>query len=277
MVKPVIPGLLLAACLQAPPPIMSYERYAQVRHSRPYILEIRQGESRFVFFGIGHTSDPQDRQIAILDEEWSRLRPEEAFHESGTPPSAQSFEDAVRKSGEPGYVRHRAEQERLLWSSLDPSREAEVKHLRVQFTAEQLRLFYTLRKAGEARRQGIALESMEPLLPMALARLDAVEDLKGSPSTLKEFERAMARLLPGKDWRDTDERWTWPGRRDSWLNDVATASSRFRDEHMVRRIGELMGSGRRIIAVMGASHVVMQEPALRALLPRAEFWVRQPQ
>ncbi|HUF10729.1 MAG TPA: TraB/GumN family protein [Rhodothermales bacterium] len=42
--------------------------------------------------------------------------------------------------------------------------------------------------------------------------------------------------------------------------------NRVRDEYMVAAIRSFVARGERVFAVVGASHVVMQEPALREFL-----------
>ena len=52
----------------------------------------------------------------------------------------------------------------------------------------------------------------------------------------------------------------------SYLNEVSRVSNRFRDEYMVNLLVNELKQGKRVFAVVGGSHVVMQERALRAIL-----------
>jgi pheromone shutdown protein TraB len=50
------------------------------------------------------------------------------------------------------------------------------------------------------------------------------------------------------------------------LVEVGNVSRQVRGEHMVRTLVELVNKGERVFAVVGASHVIRQEPVLRQLL-----------
>jgi hypothetical protein len=67
-------------------------------------------------------------------------------------------------------------------------------------------------------------------------------------------------------WRKATTRWFSPVGSLGWTNDVAAAVSRLRDKHMVSLLTREVLAGERVFAVVGFSHVVMQEPALRANL-----------
>jgi hypothetical protein len=68
------------------------------------------------------------------------------------------------------------------------------------------------------------------------------------------------------DWRTLPGSVTWPGSSEIFLTEVSTTVNRFRDGHMISALATLLRRGERVFAVVGASHVVMQEPALRSLL-----------
>lgn len=57
----------------------------------------------------------------------------------------------------------------------------------------------------------------------------------------------------------------WDGNRQTVLNEVARASSNFRDRFIVERIAVGLEKYDRLFVVYGASHALRQEPALRAL------------
>lgn len=50
------------------------------------------------------------------------------------------------------------------------------------------------------------------------------------------------------------------------LVEVGNVSRQVRGQHMVRTLVELVNRGERVFAVVGASHVILQEPVLRKLL-----------
>jgi hypothetical protein len=62
--------------------------------------------------------------------------------------------------------------------------------------------------------------------------------------------------------------WFDPARTDTFLNRIARASSAYRNCHMIPLIVGAARGGKRVFVVVGGSHVVVQEPALRSALER---------
>jgi pheromone shutdown protein TraB len=68
-----------------------------------------------------------------------------------------------------------------------------------------------------------------------------------------------------KDWRTADRSWSDPVATQAYTNQIARLSSEFRDLHMVKLLIDEVKQGKRVFAVVGGSHVVMQERALKAV------------
>jgi hypothetical protein len=257
---------------------MSYEHYARVRHGRPYVLDVRLGQGRLIYFGIGHTYRPADPQLAIAERFWSELQPSQAFNEGGTPARGTSKEE-VKRRGEPAFLRALADRDGVAIESLDPTRQQEIAELSKHFPPAHLKAFTVLRWLSEYRRRRPEeqTETAERVVSLGLTRASIVKGLQGKPNTLEELE-GMLPEIPGLrgTWRDANEKWFDPGRggAGTGFNRIATASSQFRDQFMITRLVQELRAGKTIFALMGASHVVMQEPALRAALPEAT-WIRR--
>src|SRR5690349_5775699 len=104
------------------PEIMGYKEYGTIRHERPFILKFSSGKGSLLYFGIGHVYDPKDAQIARLEKEFLEFRPTLLLNESGTPPVAETAEQAIEKYGEPGLMSFLAKKHNIPIKSLDPSR-----------------------------------------------------------------------------------------------------------------------------------------------------------
>src|SRR5690606_31408205 len=95
--------------------------------------------------------------------------------------------------------------------------------------------------------------------------------IAGPPATAAELQQARDRLLPGAgDWRLVPQAWFDPvfERPPAFTNVISRRLSDMRDRWVVRLLSEQMRAGARVFAVMGASHVVVRERALRARLGR---------
>jgi hypothetical protein len=101
--------------------------------------------------------------------------------------------------------------------------------------------------------------------------LAGVPDLERAPRNLTEFERSCLWLSPRlKDWLETPADWFDPTKSEAYTNQVSRLSSEFRDRHIVKLLTEAVKNGARVFAVVGFSHVVMQERALKAALSGAQ-------
>lgn len=250
---------MLAACATRDVPVMSWEEYARLSTSWPYVLQI---DSRLYYFGARHTYDPADPQLAQIERAWSEFRPDIAFTEGGSPPLEATREEAVRKHGETGFVRFLAARDDVPVTTLDPSRAEEVAALSSKFSKEQIKLFFILRGASQfIAREGV--EKVDAEIERVLRIYNASPGLGGSPRTLAEVASAYSRSFPGR-YTDVRGEWFDPVRRDTFLNEIARAGSDYRDRFVVAKLLAHVRDGRRVFAVIGGSHVMMQERALRA-------------
>ncbi len=257
--------------------MMTFEEYAEVRHITPYVIDLTLGGGgaasgkvgRLVYFGSRHSWDPDDPQHRWIEDLWYQFRPTIALNEGGDPPTEPSAEEALRRQGEPGLVRYLAARDDVPVRSLEPLKESEINHLCTRFDPEIVTLFLVMR-AYSSYRQNHPPEAAEGLLQDVLAYLADSPALSGGPMTPETFRTSMAHRFPGlKDWRDFPASMLDPVQRDqAWkeTNAVSQAASEFRDAHMVDLLLSLVERGERVFAVVGASHVVMQEPLLRARL-----------
>lgn len=279
--------LTVPGCAPRPALVMSFKQYAQVRHPVPYILSCERGRGGLLYFGAKHCFDPADPQMAEIERLWSEFRPTRALNEGWDPPVAATRDEAITRYGEPGLLRWLAHRDGVPIDNLEPTPEAEARDLLQQFTPEKARLFYCLRTLAQddARPAASRAPTKDGLVVGTLEWLDRVPGLRTCPQTLDEFAAACARLLPpGSDWQHPPMEWfdpvPRPGQRRTWLNEVARRASEYRDVVIVQRLvrGTLspaaaaspadLATDTRVFAVIGASHVVMQEPALRVMMNR---------
>lgn len=267
--KAAIPLMLFLACAPAPKPVMSWDELAQRgRVEWPYVVEIGTATGKLFYFGAEHVYDPAHPQIARIEAAWDAFRPDIAFTEGGFPPIERTRDLAVQKHGEAGLVRFLAARDDVPTTTLDPSRAEEMAALAPVFGRERIKLGHLLRAASQFRARN-GREKTDEEMRRVLAIYAQTPGLMGSPRTIAEIEEAFARLLPGHgDYRDAKSSWFDPAKQETFFNDIARASSDYRDRYVVERLVTHVKSGQRVFAVMGGSHVIMQEPALRSRLER---------
>ena len=245
--------------------IMNFDEYAKVRHGYPYIVELQIGKGALLYFGAQHTSDPQHSQIAQIEKLWKEFRPTLALNEGGDPPVLKTAQEAVSRIGEAGLVRYLAARDKVPVRSLEPSRADEAAFLLKTYTPEQVKVFYALRQVPQFRNSKRD-ETIETHLEFVLGKwLSSVPGLEGSPRNLSEFERSCLWFSPAlKSWREVPQSWFDPLASHAYTNQISRLSGEFRDLHMVKLLIDEVKPGKRVFAVVGGSHVVMQERALKA-------------
>ncbi len=247
---------------------MSFAEYAERSHPTPYVLRWQFSDATLLYFGSAHTYDPDDKQVADIARLWSQLRPTIAFNEGGDPPAQPDLAAAVAQHGEAGLLRHLAARDGVPIRSLEPPYSAQVAALRRDFSGEQIAVFYIARQL-EQHYHRAAGESPEAHVARALVGLAAVPGLEDSPRTFAALAEACARLLPPPgDCLRPDAAWLDPARFDTgaYTNTLARRLSQQRDEWMVELLRTALKPGERVFAVVGASHVFMQQRALEQAL-----------
>ncbi|SRR5258708_25064265 len=251
--------------------IMSFDEYVRKSHPVPYILRLSSGKGRLLYFGAKHTYDPNDAEISQIEDSWLKLKPEVAFFEGADPEAAPAIVKSraeIGRNGEPSFVLFLAYRNKVPVHSLEPTQRAEIALLLKRYSAEEVKIFYVLRQVAEFRNSKHD-ETLDAYTRGVLACLSATPELQGAPRTNADLKVISARLFPQlADWREVPQEWFDPARTQTvtYLNEVSRRLSEFRDRHMVMLLNEQLAQGKRVFAVVGASHVVMQERALRAAM-----------
>lgn len=226
----------------------------------PYVLDIDCGKGKLLYFGARHTSEATDPQLAELERRWAEFQPTVAFCEGRERMSRFASRPESGSFSESRLVRILAFRDGVTQYTLEPTYEDEVRRLLQHHEARLVATYMTLRvytseaKGYQGDRDDLALGLMRKRI--------AVDGLQNSFGSLAEFDRYWQETFAGSpDWRSLPDTESVPK-----LVEVGDTSRQVRGEHMVRSIVELVRRGERVFAVVGASHVIRQEPVLRHLL-----------
>jgi len=243
-------------------PIMSYSEYAAVTHDEPYVLSFPGDTGSLLYFGSNHTMDPSNAQIDSIVTLWHAFKPTVALAESRKA-SRGSMSAGVKTFGESAVPVSLAREAGIPVYTMEPPLESEIAALLPSWSRERLLLFYVLRsytaRAVSRRSDGQARELVRergrwPGLEGAIPSLAAMDSIW------------QVEFPDGPPWRELPWQATWPTGSESWLNEISAAVNRVRDQYIVAVISSLVARGERVFAVIGSSHVVMQEPALRQVM-----------
>ena len=241
-------------------PLMTFSQYSTFDHPEPYLIEL----DNLLYIGSYHTQDPNDPELALIEAKWAEFQPTVALAESTLGLYVGTYPNVVKFFGEPAAVYELARRHNTPIYSIDPAREDEINALRQQFSDEQLLIFFSLRSyLGQRRKTDTT--GADTVLGRALDR--NCTRLQLDPCPIPDADTFTAHFTADfpdiADWRTLPETASYPADSGSYLNRIAAASSQFRDEHMIQIISELVNQGERVFAIVGSSHVVMQEGRLR--------------
>jgi hypothetical protein len=257
-----------AACASGPPRIMSWSEYSKLRPEWPRVVRLSHGQGELLYYGGRHTYLPADPQIDEIERLWSSFRPTIALNEGGNPPVEASRELQVLKSGEAGWVRFLAARDDVPVISLDPSRSEEVAHLSRTFSRQDVKLFFLLRGVWQFRSRDQP-GTLEAEVERVLRIYNATPGMGGPPRTEAEVVPIYQRRFAGQGaYRNVPGSWFDPVREESWLNAISRTSSDYRDRYMIALLARQVADGQRVFAVVGGTHVIMQERALRTCIAR---------
>lgn len=118
-----------------------------------YRLVLTSGTGQLVYIGARHSSDPADPQFAEIEKQWNTQRPQIAFYEGPNRPVPKDRNEAIRQTGESGFVRWLAARDGIQLDRLEPDPKDETNYLLERFKPEQVGLFFTLREAARLRER----------------------------------------------------------------------------------------------------------------------------
>lgn len=246
--------------------LMSWEEYIRQPRKNPYVLELESKKGNLLYYGAFHSVDLEHPQFTTIERRWTAFRPTLALSEGNIWPLESTRDEAIRKHGEQGLLRFLAARDSVPIICIDPPRLLQAKYLRNYFSAEQVKVYIILRQA----KINQMLERDPNDLSDTRRFLVIMEEFKSfrfPPHRLIDFEEIVENLFPNlKDWQKISEDYFYNVEKGKFLPQVHRKLMDYRDQHMLRKLFKELRNGHRIFAIVGRSHVVMQEPVLRAKL-----------
>ncbi|MEM7048030.1 MAG: hypothetical protein AAF604_00135 [Acidobacteriota bacterium] len=250
-------------------PFRTMAEHNQVMRGRewPYILELEAASGALLYFGSRHTDDPTDPQIAQMAARWDAFSPTVALTENrlglfiGTPAMG------ISAFGEFAQAAALGRRDDLPVYSLEPTWEVEVAEMKAAFPVAEVTLFYTLRVFMSERGSERDRAALDRLASHLLEKRGSRPGLEGSLPDLAAFDRLWdERFGDLGPWRELPREACDPSAEPTRLQALAVLANEVRDRHAARVLIDLVSRGERVFAIAGGSHVVKQEPVLRAAL-----------
>jgi hypothetical protein len=261
----LLAALLISAC-SAPPFInlMTWEEYQELRLQGPYVLEMKHDKGALLYYGVMHTTAPEDPQLADIERRWGTFQPDLAFTEGGDWPLEKTREEAIRRGGEQGLLRFLAERNGVRTQNIDPPSDAQLRYLLKHYPGAQVKVYYILLHTVLMRTREQEPPNINLVNKILRDLSQGTWGYSGPPRKLKQFEEYIDKYLPEvEDWRNIKPSFFFSSDPDNFVAAMHRTLNRFRDEVMLGKIVKSVKMGKRVFALVGRAHVVMQEPALR--------------
>lgn len=265
---------------------MTPQQYATTRHETPYTFQIKNERAALYYFGTHHSASPDDPVFETIHTQLISFRPDIVFVEGMQSKrvndeiertvAAMSYAEAIERGGEPVYTVKLAMEHGVEWRCPEPEDEDLYAHLVSQrgFSRSHVAAWHLLQllPQWQRRKEEVNFKDYTNRFRELFAEKTQWPDFDysyeyamgvaakviGHQVKLHDREEACE-LTDPIPWGKSHKLWTV-------LNRVCQESSVYRDEEIVRQLGEHLGEGKRVFVVYGASHAVMQEPALHHVL-----------
>ncbi len=265
--------------------LMTAKQYAEIEHETPYIFELQNDHAHLLYFGARHTATLPSDMFDSIRHAFERLQPRVVFveglqtksanAEANTKVASMSYAEVIHEGGEPMYTVKLAVEHDVHWRCPEPEDADLYRYLEQVggYSRQQLAAWNVLHVLPQWQRQE-TLCNFEDYAAGFIRMFKQATQWEGFDysyeHTIKIAEEILGRKIKLNDEQEANDRIDpipWPGSERHWsvINEICQASSRFRDEEIVRQIYEEIEKGGNIFVVYGSSHAAMQEPAFKYL------------
>lgn len=250
--------------------ILKFEELDKLKPIYPYVFKIEKGDKKLLYYGTKHIFNPDDPEFNEIKKQFAEFKPEIALWE-GTVDMDLSSEESARQKGEAVFLNYLAKQVNIPTKNLDVSMEVDLNFQAEKFSKNAAFAFFCLRQMNTLSRmvdQGQEVNEEK----ISLGLENRIKELKGksgwsdfdfSLENLKKIFKGLLQENLELDISKWNKEWLGQHYHHSVLNEIFRSSIEFRDIYTVNFIIEQFKNYNRIFALMGGSHVYMQEPALR--------------
>ncbi|MDB4778098.1 hypothetical protein OAG68_01450 [bacterium] len=230
----------------------------------PYVLSVDAAPGALEYIGAKHTSDATAPQLTEIEQRWAAFKPTVALCEGRSRAYRFASRPQSGQLSESDLTRILANRHGVPLYTLEPTYEAEVTSLLKHFEPKLVATYMTLRvySAESSRSANTPKATQDALASTLLRKRVNVKGLRDTFTSIAELDAYWNSNFPEEpDWRTLPDTEHTP-----LLVEVGNVSRQVRGENMVRTLVELVNQGERVLAVVGASHVIRQEPMLKQVL-----------
>ncbi|HZX10538.1 MAG TPA: hypothetical protein VFG01_06270 [Acidobacteriota bacterium] len=247
----------------------TWQDYRNHSNNNPYILELNSHPGELFYFGAVHTIDLDDPQFTMIEQYWNQFKPDLALSEGNLWPVEATRKESIQKFGEQGLLMYLANRDSIPVKCIDPSRQQQTYFLSSSFQAWEIKMYFTLVQVAINRRMGW-INSPERI-NSELNYLSKINYLEVKPFDFTEFKQLFSKTFPEiPDWRQISNDLFHRDYIGGFVAKIHKKLLGYRNQYMLIRLIREVTKGKRVFAVVGRSHVVIQEPFLKSALLQSQ-------
>jgi hypothetical protein len=209
--------------------------------------------------------DPSHPQFEDIEQKWENFQPTLAFCEGSIWPLEESRIKAIENYGEQGLVTYLSARDGIQIQYIDPSLKEQATFLKKHFSPHLIKVYYVMRQAAIDRMLKKDFNASR-CADRYFRKFRRIEGYNQSPSNLDEYERMVSALFPGLgEWHKIPSFYFYCRDSGGFLVDIHRKLNGYRDQIMLKKVVHALKKGQRIFAIVGRSHVVIQEAVLKSL------------
>lgn len=283
--KSILPGSNNKEHTELISSVMSFEEYAKIEHEVPYVYELKQGDREVLYFGVDHSNDISNPQFNEIQKKFNEIKPDVVFVEGFDSLaekkekavehiSKNTIEDLTKSFGESGFVLKLAVSSGADFDSPEPKFKTEIEYLlKKGFSKEDIFAFYLYRQISQYDRS-VENVNIEEYLNLLIADIKNQTDWQNFDYSILHLKKIGEKIwgekgdLYSKEFSiERVDPTPWENRTEmqTIITKIAQESNQFRNGYMIQRIQEVLKDKKKLFIVFGASHAVMQEPALKKM------------
>jgi len=264
--------------------IMTVDEYSNLHHETPYVFSLKSGDKELFYFGAPHVRDPKNSIFSEIRTAFDKANPDIIFVEGMNASIDRNIinkkareataDEAIDGAGEAGFALKLGLEKGIEWQSPEPKDADLYDHLQKQgFSKEEIFTRAVLLVLPQYNRQ-INKQEFKEYSKSFIEQFEKGTNWEGFDYSYERAIQIGGRILGKSINFDNEEEASdyidptpWPEKKETQtvLNRIGEASSTFRDKYIVKDIAEALKKYKRLFIVYGASHAVMQEPALEEL------------
>ena len=266
--------------------IMTAEEYSRLKHKTPYLYTLRSGDKELFYFGARHSRNPKDAMFAEIEKEFNAIRPDMVFVEgiSGLSQKRARYEEEIKNmsrekiidfAGESGFTLALATQNSVACESPEP-KDSDLYNflLDAGFSKEHIFAYEVFQILPQYHRRANRAGFKNDVTPF-IERFEQETRWENFDYSYEHALKIGAEILgKGIDVENVEQPtdyidpipWKSKKGAQTVLNEISRGASLYRDQYMVKEIAAALEHHKKLFIVFGASHAVMQEPALRELM-----------